>query len=183
MQTDDEAYGLRIYLDENYNQEWGGTNILNLENLLWKEKDDRWEYAPLIVYLENTGPVTIEVEAKGHPSPSSVKPGWGVSSDTITIAPGERAPLLLELTHHIFFDVANPMIYFFSEPIYLIETNWDWTIFIGYAIILILAATWLLHQKGRSFAWLLLSLSGIGVIILLCLENKRALDETDLNIE
>jgi len=170
--NEDNLYGLRIYLDNAYTREWGSSNYPDLEHLTWgpdSENGENWESATLMVYLENTGPYVLKVDTAGYSDLSHVTPGWGVSSDTLTLKAGERSPLALNLSHNQWIDVDNPMIYYTAEPL---ETGSGWIPVLIWIIAIILAAGWLLYQKKRSYAWLLLSLSGIGIIILLCLENK-----------
>lgn len=42
------------------------------------------------------------------------------------------------------------------------------------------AVIWVIRQKGRSWLWLLLGFvpAAIGVIVLMCLENKRSIKES-----
>jgi hypothetical protein len=127
-----------------------------------------------MVYLDNTGPYDLKVDTSGYSDLSHVTAGWGVSSDTLNLKSGERSPLALDLSHNQWIDVYNPTIYYKVEPL---ETGSSWIPILVWIIALILDAGWLLHQKRRSYAWLLLSLSGIGIIILLCLENKRNVPE------
>jgi len=180
--ADDELYGLRIYLDSSYSQEWGDFNGPDLNNLSWgpdNKNGDAWETATLVAYLENTGPYILDVDVSSTSDSKFAIAGWSVSSDTVTLGPGERTPIAIRASHNIWLDVNNPMFYFNVVPEYT-EANWEWMLYIGYAIVFVIAAGWVLHQKGRSYGWLLLSLSGIGVIILLCLENRRVSSEVDL---
>ena len=42
---------------------------------------------------------------------------------------------------------------------------------VPWLLVILITACWVLHQKGRSWAWILLG--GIGLFITFCLENKR----------
>ena len=181
--NEDNLYGLRIYLDSTYTREWVGSNLPDFNNLTWGPDDkngENWESATLMVYLDNTGPYDLKVDTAGYSDLSHVTAGWGVSSDTLNIKSGERNPLALELSHNQWIDVYSPMIYYNAVPL---ETGSSWTPTLIWCAALILAAGWLLYQKKRSYAWFLLSLSGIGIIILLCLENKRCIPEVTTETE
>lgn len=170
---DDGSYGLRIYLDQSYSKEWGGTNLPDFEQLVWgpdATNGEMWESATFMTYLINTGKTSLQVNTQSYQDLTAVKPGWGVSSDTVTIKPGERSPIAIKLSHNKYITVSSPMVYFNIQPI---SSDISWVVIIGYIVVLALVAGWVLHQKGRSYGWLLLSLSGIGIIIILCLENKR----------
>lgn len=175
--NEDNLYGLKIYIDNAYTKEWGGSNLPNLEQLTWGsdyENGESWESTTLTAYLENTGPYDLKVDTSAYKDLSSVAPGWGVSSNTINLKSEEHSPLEIKLSHSIWIDVYNPMIYFKVETLGTGATPyWIWILYSIWIVALVSAAAWLLYQKKRSYAWILLCLGVIGIIILLCLENKR----------
>jgi len=186
----EELYGVHIYLDSSYSREWNNFNQPDFNRLTWgpdAENGENWESAVFTSYLENTGPLTLDVYTQGYQDLSSVAPGWGVSSETIRLKPGEKSPLDSKLSHNTWLSV-TPMIYYQARPTEVSQSgDWYW---VPYMLAFVVSAGWALHQKGRSYGWLLLSLSGIGVIIILWLENKRTkvqelsydgIDESDVN--
>ena len=118
-------------------------------------------------------------------NPQYARPGFSVSSDAIVLSPHERGPIFIKMSQSPMVlaalspDAGMETIYFQVNPMPQDEGSADLAIWITVIAILIGSAGWVLHQKGRSYGWLLLSLSGIGIIIILCLENKRFISEPE----
>ena len=185
--TTDPLYGLQIYLDESYTRPWSGNNMPDLNNLSWSTSDSNgWQNATLTAYLVNRGNTTLEVKTSATENPQYAMPGFSVSSDAIVLGPHERGPIFIKMSQSPMVlaalspDAGMETIYFQVNPMPKDEGSADLAIWITVIAILIGSAGWVLHQKGRSYGWLLLSLSGIGIIIILCLENKRFISEPEL---
>ncbi|MBI4330765.1 MAG: hypothetical protein HY673_05760 [Chloroflexi bacterium] len=174
----DPLYGLHAYLDERYTRLWSATDVPDFDKLSWTSPGSSgWQHARFTAYLENKGNLTIEVRILTSNDPRFVQPGFSASSDAITLRPGERRPITINMSR----DAADQatlipervwdVIYYEVQPI-LGETS---VLAYWLTVMPLLAgsAAWVLHQEGRSYAWLLPSLSGIGMIIILCLANKR----------
>lgn len=90
-----------IYLDANYSKLWDSTNQPDLSTIEWKPDTSQsgspysWEQGILVVYLWNNGNKTLKVNAEDNLN--AVSPGFGVSSDTVTIPPNGRAPLNIKV--------------------------------------------------------------------------------------
>ena len=186
-ETSDPLYGLQIYLDNSYTRTRSATVIPDLNNIPWSASDSNgWQTGTLIAYLENRGNSTLEVTVSATENPQYARPGFGVSSDTIVLNPNERSPIVMELSQSpmvlssLSQDMGTETIYFQVNPTPPDESGTDLAIWITVIAIMMGSAGWVLHQKGRSYGWILLSLSGIGIIIILCLENKRLTSEVEV---
>jgi len=185
--TSDPLYGLQIYLDESYSRLWSVTDVPDLNNIPWSVPDSNgWQTGTLIAYLENKGSSTLEVSVSATENPQYARPGFSVSSDAIVLNPKERSPIVMRLSQSpmvlssLSSDMGTETIYFQVNPIAQDESSTDSTIWVTTIAIMVGSTGWVLHQKGRSYGWLLLSLSGIGIIIILCLENKRLISESEV---
>jgi len=181
VDTSDPSYGLRVYLDENYKTEWDDTNIPDLDTLIWEPSgQEGWEVAELVVFLENESKSVLEVEFSETESPQYATLGFDVSSDPVIINPGERIPVVITIEENLFSlaisgSSGTHTIYWLISPVAPDESTLDMITIVVVAAIMIGAAVWLLNRKGRNYAWVLLSLSGIGVIVFLCLANKKTI--------
>jgi len=176
----DPLYGLHTYLDESYTRLWSVTDVPDLDNLPWSASDSAgWQTATLTAYLENRGRNTLEVSILATKDPRFARPGFSVSSDVVVLKPNERGPIVLRISQNpsvqsgLSPDVGWEMIYYQVQPVPEFGNDVELPVWITIMAILVGSAAWVLHQKGRSYGWLLLSLSGIGIIIILCLENRR----------
>lgn len=176
----DPLYGLHTYLDESYTRLWSATEVPDLDNLPWSASDSGgWQTATLTAYLENRGNNTLEVSVFATDDPRFVRPGFSVSSNSVGLKPNERSPIVIRVRRNLAVqsalspDIGWEMIYYQVQPVPWDENAVVLVYSITFIAILVGSAAWVLHQKGRSYGWLLLSLSGIGIIIILCLENKR----------
>lgn len=173
IDTSDPLYGLKIYLDSGYQYEWNEINIPDLNNLSWNPTDNGWERAILQVYLENSGNSILDIEVKAYESLHAVPIGFSVSGKISGLEPKQRTPMFIEVKQNPWL-ASSSTIYFHVTPISSYDEGiLDSIVMAIIAIIWLTSAGWVLHQKGRSYGWLLLSLSGIGVIVILCLKNKR----------
>lgn len=178
----DPLYGLHAYLDESYSRLWSATDVPDFDKLSWTTPDfSGWQNANFIAYLENKGNLTVEVTVLASDDPRFAQPGFRASSNPITLKPNERSPIKISLSENpalqatLLPETAWEMIYYQVQPVSLNENIVDVAYWLTVIPLMVGSAAWVLHQKGRSYAWLLLSLSGIGTIIILCLENKRHL--------
>ncbi|MFQ6122467.1 MAG: hypothetical protein ACE5LA_05335, partial [Dehalococcoidales bacterium] len=169
VDTSDPLYGLRVYLDEDYETEWRGANIPDLNTLVWRPSEQEgWEEAVLMVYLENEGEVALDVEFAETENPRYAIPGFSVSSATVRVDPGERTPAAITIEESpsvLAVAGSAETIYWLVTPVAPGEGALDIMVMVVVSAIMLGTAAWLLHRKGRSYAWLLLSLSGIGVIV------------------
>lgn len=184
--TSDPSYGLHIYLDKNYTRLWSATDVPDLNNMPWTAPDSSgWQTATLIVYLENRGSNTLEVNVLATEDPRFARPGFSVSSDIVVLNPNERSPIVIKISQSpavlaaLSSDIGMDIIYWHMKPVPQVGND-TLAIWVSIAI-MVGVAGWVLHQKGRSYGWLLLSLSGIGIIIILCLENKRLISEPEID--
>lgn len=171
------SYGLRIYLDDEYSLEWDNNNILDLDNIYWRLGEDGWYDANTTVYLENTGTGVVAVETTVAENPDVFIPGFSVSSTKHILIPDEREPITISFSRSPWYS-GTPMVYFQIDPNMTTldddSGDVDTASFFVVAVILLIVSGWVLHQKGRSYGWLLFSLSFIGPIVMLCLSNKRS---------
>ncbi len=179
-------YPLYTYLDESYTSLWSETDVPNLDSLPWSAADSSgWQTATFTAYLENRGNLTVEVKVVTTEEPRFATPGFSASSDVVVLKPNERSPTVIKMSRNpavqsaLSPDKAWETIYFQVQPVSLDENVVELVYWITIIPILVGSTAWVLHQKGRSYGWLLLSLTGIGVIIILCLENKRLISEPE----
>ncbi len=177
----DPFYPLYVYLDESYTRLWSATDVPYLDSLPWSAPDSSgWQTATHTAYLENRGHLPIEVTVVTTEDPRFTTPGFSASSNAIVLKPNERSPIVIKMIRNpavqstLSPDTAWEMIYYQVQPVPAELAYW-----ITIITLLVGSAVWVLHQKGRSYGWLLLSLTGIGVIIILCLENKRLISEPE----
>jgi len=184
VDTTDPSYGLRIYLDKTYNTEWNAYNIPDLEALSWQAEpdNDNWYTTELDVYLANTGTGTISVWATATEDPNLAIPGFGVSSSKYILEPNEQRTMTITF-EQIYWYSGSPMVYFQIDPNATIldddNSAVDTWSFIIMAAFLLVVSGWVLHQKNRSYGWLILSLSFIGPIVILALSNKSNVVEQE----
>lgn len=186
IDTSDPLYGLHTYLDEGYTRLWSVTDVPDLDNIPWSAPDSNgWQTATLTAYLENRGSSTLKVNVLATEDPRFARAGFSVSSNAVVLKPNERSPLVIKMSrsptalYALSPDIGWEMIYWQVNPVPMVENAINLAYWITLVAILVGSAGWVLHQKGRSYGWLLLSLTGIGIIIILCLENKRLMSNPE----
>lgn len=101
----------KVYLDDNYTQEWTDINQPDLTKLNWARTFESIyikDSANLTVYLENDNQVPVYVFADWSEQetrmgdeyfPADVIPnGWWVSSEKITLNPKQKAPMTISIS-------------------------------------------------------------------------------------
>jgi hypothetical protein len=105
----DISASLVVYLDENCTKPWDSTNIPDLNSLQWSDSPQAgWQRAELTVYLKNIGDTAIQVNVSATERPELAKIGFGVTSNTVILKPGEHSPIIITIEQ-------NPTVLSLSE--------------------------------------------------------------------
>jgi len=179
----DPSSSLLIFLDKNYSTLWDEANLPDFDKIQWSdlasESPYRWQTGALVVYLENVGKRTIEVNASATEKPGYAIPGISISSDTIILMPNERKPMTITIDRSpevlAWSSASAGTRIYFNTSVTQSEglNSTQITFFILAALLVLGTEVWYLLQKRRSLFFLFLNLlSWVGFIILLSLENR-----------
>ncbi len=169
---------LIIYTDNNYTIVLNESDSSDFSKIQWSpdlsesKSPYRWVMGQLTYYLSNVGTAAVDVNITNTEGPGLAQPGISASSDTVTVQPNERKPIVV--TIHLSPDVTwrekNLNLYFHTS-----EGNTNLVYQIPSFIIMgffIVTSGWVLRQKNRSLWYLLL----LGIWSPLWLSNKKLIE-------